>query len=62
MLKNTEVKKGCTYVFGEDEIALEVPVGVLTLADPVSEGAVGFVPVDAHVAGCVVDQVVHIVP
>ena len=51
-----------TYVLGEDEVALEVPVGVLALADAVSEGAVGLVPVDAHVAGRVVDQVVHVIP
>ena len=37
-------------------------MGVLALADAVGEGAVGLVPVDAHVAGRVVDQVVHVVP
>ena len=51
-----------TYVFGEDEVALEVPVRVLALADAVCEGAVGLVPVHAHVARRVVDQVVHVVP
>ena len=51
-----------TYVFGEDEVALEVPVRVLALADAVGEGAVGLVPVHAHVARRVVDQVVHVVP
>ena len=51
-----------TYVFGEDEVALEVPVRVLALADAVCEGAVGLVPVHAHVARCVVDKVVHVVP
>ena len=35
---------------------------VLALGDPVSEGSVGLVPVDAHVTGRVVDQVVHVVP
>ena len=51
-----------TYVFGEDEVALEVPVRVLALADAVCEGAVGLVPVHAHVARRVVDEVVHVVP
>ena len=51
-----------TYVLGEDEITLEVPVGVLALADPVCEGAVGLVPVHAHVARRVVDQVIDVVP
>ena len=50
-----------TYVFGEDEVALEVPVRVLALADAVCEGAVGLVPVHAHVARRVVDQVVYVV-
>ena len=54
--------KKSTYVLGEDEITLEVPVGVLALADPVCEGAVGLVPVHAHVARRVVDQVIHVVP
>ena len=35
---------------------------VLALGDPVSEGSVGLVPVDAHVTGRVVDQIVHIIP
>ena len=35
---------------------------VLALRDPVSEGSVGLVPVDAHVTGRVVDQIVHIIP
>ena len=37
-------------------------MGVLGLGDPVGEGPVGLVPVDAHVAGGVVYQVVDVVP
>ena len=37
-------------------------MGVLALADAVGEGSVGLVPVDGHVAGRVVDEVVHVVP
>ena len=37
-------------------------MGVLGLGDPVSEGPVALVPVDAHVAGGVVYQVVDVVP
>ena len=37
-------------------------MGVLALADAVGEGPVGLVPVDTHVAGRVVDQVVHVIP
>ena len=37
-------------------------MGVLGLGDPVSEGPVGLVPVNAHVAGRVVYQVVDVVP
>lgn len=55
-------RESSTYILGEDEITLEVPVGVLALANPVSEGAVGLVPVNAHVARCIVDQVVHVIP
>jgi hypothetical protein len=50
-----------TYIFGEDEIGLEVAVSVLCLRDAVREGAVRLVPVDAHVAGSVVDQIVDVV-
>ena len=65
MIKGQEVvrsRESSTYVLGEDEITLEVPVGVLALAYPVGEGAVGLVPVHAHVARRVVDQVVHVIP
>ena len=62
MVVTARSSKSSTYVLGEDEVALEVPVGVLTLADPVGEGPVCLVPVDAHVARRVVDQVVHVVP
>ena len=37
-------------------------MGILGLRDPVGEGPVGLVPVDAHVAGRVVYQVVDVVP
>ena len=37
-------------------------MGILGLRDPVGEGPVGLVPVDAHVAGGVVYQVVDVVP
>ena len=37
-------------------------MGVLALADAVGEGPVSLVPVDTHVAGRVVDQVVHVIP
>ena len=36
-------------------------MGVLGFRDPVREGAIGLVPVDAHVAGGVVDEVVDVV-
>ena len=36
-------------------------MSVLGLGDPVSEGPVGLVPVDAHVAGGVVDEVVDVI-
>ena len=55
-------KTAGTYILCQDQVGLEVPVGVLCLGDPVSEGPVGLVPVDGHVGGGVVDQVVHIVP
>ena len=62
MLEYSRSSESSTYVLGEDEVALEVPVRVLALADAVCEGAVGLVPVHAHVARRVVDQVVHVVP
>ena len=37
-------------------------MSVLALADAVGEGSVGLVPVDGHVTGRVVDEVVHIIP
>ena len=37
-------------------------MSVLALADTVGEGSVGLVPVDGHVTGRVVDEVVHIIP
>ena len=56
-------KQTCfTYIFGEDKVGLEVPVSILSFWDPVSEGSVGLIPVDAHVTGCIVDQIVHIIP
>ena len=55
-------KTAGTYILCQDQVGLEVPVGVLCLGDPVSEGPVGLVPVDAHVAGRVVYQVVDVVP
>ena len=57
-----EGKSAGTYILCQDQVGLEVPVGVLGLGDPVSEGPVGLVPVDGHVGGGVVDQVVHVVP
>ena len=51
-----------TYIFGEDKVGLEVPVSILSFWDPVSEGSIGLIPVDAHVTGCIVDQIVHIIP
>ena len=51
-----------TYILGEDKVGLEVPVSILSLWDPVGEGPVGLVPVDAHVAGRIVDQIVNIIP
>ena len=55
-------KTAGTYVLCQDQVGLEVPVSVLGLGDPVSEGPVGLVPVNAHVAGRVVYQVVDVVP
>ena len=55
-------KTAGTYILCQDQVGLEVPVGVLCLGDPVSEGPVGLVPVDAHIAGRVVYQVVDVVP
>ena len=55
-------KTAGTYVLCQDQVGLEVPVGILGLRDPVGEGPVGLVPVDAHVAGRIVDQIVHIIP
>ena len=49
-----------THIFGENEIGLEITMGVLRLGDEVHEGPVGLVPVDAHVARRVVDQIVHV--
>ena len=51
-----------TYILCQDQVGLEVPVGILGLRDPVGEGPVGLVPVNAHVAGRVVYQVVDVVP
>ena len=60
--RENEVKAESTYILGQDQVGLEVPVSVLGLGDPVSEGPVGLVPVNAHVAGRVVYQVVDVVP
>ena len=60
--RENEVKAESTYILGQDQVGLEVPVGILGLRDPVGEGPVGLVPVDAHVAGGVVYQVVDVVP
>jgi hypothetical protein len=54
-------RRSSTHIFGEDEVGFEVAMRVLRLRDPVSEGAVGLVPVNAHVARRVVDQIVHVV-
>ena len=36
-------------------------MGVLRLGNAVREGPVGLVPVHAHVAGRIVDQIVHVI-
>ena len=50
-----------THILGENEVGLEVAVSVLGLGDAVGEGPVGLVPVDGHVAGRVVDQIVDVI-
>lgn len=54
-------KVNATYIFGEDEVRFEVSVSILTLWNSVSEGSVGLVPVDTHVTGRIVDEVVDII-
>ena len=50
-----------THILRENEVGLEVAVSVLGLGDAVGEGPVGLVPVDGHVAGRVVDQIVDVI-